>query len=150
MTAEQLANSIRVNADRLKLLLCCLIAAGLLRKDSTLLSNSAETDHFLVNGTSTYIGDMYLARATRWVSYFKTAQSIRTGIPQAKRDFSNSPQEELETFLRGINVNTVAAAKSLLEKYDFSSITMLADVGSGGGGLAITMAKACRRLRQPQ
>ena len=66
MTGEQLANSIGVNADRLRLLLYCLVAAGLLTKDSILLSNSAEADHFLVKGSSSYTGDMYLARAMRW------------------------------------------------------------------------------------
>ena len=36
----------------------------------------------------------------------KTAQSIRTGVPQAKLDFFNSPQQEIETFLRTINRRT--------------------------------------------
>jgi cyclopropane fatty-acyl-phospholipid synthase-like methyltransferase len=79
----------------------------------------------------------------RWEVNLKTAESIRTGVPQAKLDFSNSPQEELETFLRRINVLTVAAAHALLERYGFSSTRTLADVGSGGAGLALTMIKAC-------
>ena len=57
-------------------------------------------------------------------------------------DFSNSPQEDVEAFLRSINANTVPAARTLLEKYDFSSTRTLVDVGSGGGGVAITITKA--------
>ena len=35
-------------------------------------------------------------------------------MPQAKLDFSNAPQHELEAFLRSINMNTVSAARALL------------------------------------
>ena len=37
---------------------------------------------------------------------------------------------------------TVASAHSLLKTYDFSSTKTLADVGCGGGGLALAIAKA--------
>ena len=35
----------------------------------------------------------------------------------------------------------------LLERYDFSSVNTLVDVGSGGGGLAISMAKFCPHMQ---
>jgi 16S rRNA G1207 methylase RsmC len=68
-------------------------------------------------------------------------ESIRRSVPQAKVDFSNAPQQDLEAFLRRINRNTVAAARALIRQYDFSSIKTLADVGCGGAGLALTMIK---------
>ena len=77
----------------------------------------------------------------------KTAESIRTGIPQAKVDFSNSSQHELEAFLRRINMLTVAAAHSLLKSYDFSSTMTLADVDCGPAGLALTFTKAYAQMR---
>jgi cyclopropane fatty-acyl-phospholipid synthase-like methyltransferase len=84
-----------------------------------------------------------------WLSggLLKTAESIRTGVPQAKIDFSTSPQEELEKFLRSINVTTVPTARTLLDTYDFLSFKTLMDVGSGGAGLAITITKACPHIR---
>ena len=72
----------------------------------------------------------------------KIAESIRAGKPVAKLDFSNSPQEELEKYFRRINLLTVAAAHSLLERYDFSSTTTLADVGCGAAGIALTVTNA--------
>src|SRR5439155_11135774 len=49
--------------------------------------------------------------------------------------------------LRNINANTIPAARALLNKYDFSSAKTLVDVGSGGGGLAITITKACPYIK---
>jgi cyclopropane fatty-acyl-phospholipid synthase-like methyltransferase len=147
MTAKEIANAIGVDAERLRLLLYCLVAAGLLTEKDGRFSNTPEANQFLVKGAPFYMGDRHAAIAMRWTGALKTAESIRTGMPQAKLDFSNSPQEEVETFLRNINANTIPAARALLDKYDFSSIKTLVDVGSGGGGLAITITKACPHIK---
>lgn len=141
-TAEQLAEAIGVKTDRLRLLLWCLVAAGLLTEKDGRFTNTPEANHFLVKGISSYMGNLHANLAMQWPWKLKTAESLRTGIPQAKIDFSNAPGEELESFLRGINANTVAATRSLLSRCDFSSTKSLADVGCGGAGLALTMAKA--------
>ena len=142
MTAQQIAAAIGVKVNRLRLLLWSLVAAGLLTEKDGWFSNTAEANHFLVKGISSYMGNMHANFSSAWGWKLKTAESIRTGVPQAKIDFSNSPSEELETFLRRINTNTVAATRSLLSRCDFSSTKSLADVGCGGAGLALTMAKA--------
>ncbi len=143
-TAAEVAQTIGVVPGRLRLLLYGLVATGLLTEKDGRFSNSPEADQFLVKGSPSYMGNMQAVLTSyRWEVNLKTAESIRTGVPQAKLDFSNSPQEELEAFLRRINVLTVAAAHALLEMYDFSSTKSLADVGSGGAGLALTMTKAC-------
>jgi len=142
MTAEQIAAAIDVNPSRLRLLLYVLVTAGLLTEQDGRFSNTPEANQFLVKGAPSYMGNRHAAIAMRWTSYFKTAESIRSGVPQAKVDFSNSPQKDLEAFLRNINANTVSATRALVEKYDFSSVKTLVDVGSGGGGVAITITKA--------
>jgi SAM-dependent methyltransferase len=85
--------------------------------------------------------------SNQWGDKLRTAESLRTGIPQAHVDFSHSPPEEIEAFLRRINVRTVATAHEFVERGDFSSIQTLADVGGGGGGLAITLTKACPHIQ---
>jgi cyclopropane fatty-acyl-phospholipid synthase-like methyltransferase len=142
LTAEQIAAAIGVGSSRLRLLLYVLVAAGLLTEQDGRFSNTLETNQFLVKGAPSYLGNRQAAIAMRWTTYFKTAESIRSGVPQAKVDFSNSPPEDLEAFLRNINANTVPATRALLEKYDLSSVKTLVDVGSGGGGVAITITKA--------
>jgi precorrin-6B methylase 2 len=146
LTTEQIANAIGVAPTRLRLLLYVLVVAGLLTEQDGRFSNTTEANQFLVKGAPSYMGNRHAGIAMRWTAYFKTAESIRTGVPQAKLDFSNSPQEELEKFLRNINALTVSAARDLLDRYDFSSVKTLVDVGSGGAGLAITITKACPRI----
>jgi hypothetical protein len=137
-TAEEIAHAIGVGPARLRLLLYSLVAAGLLTEQDGRFSNTPEADQFLVKESPSYIGNWHAIFSNRWVRNLKIAESIRTGVPQAKLDFSNSPQDELETYLRRINVLTVAAAHALLERYDFSSTKTLADVGCGGAGIALT------------
>lgn len=142
LTAEEIATTIGVAPTRLCLLLYCLVAAELLTEHDGKFSNTPEANQFLVKGAPSYMGNKHASIAQRWSSSLKTAESIRSGAPQANLDFSNSPPEEVEKFLRNINANTVPAARTLLDKYDFSSARTLVDVGSGGAGLAITITKA--------
>lgn len=146
-TAEEIAHAIGVGPVRLRLLLYSLVAAGLLTEQDGRFSNTPEANQFLVKGIPSYIGNRHVIFSSRWAWNLKTAESIRAGVPQAKVDFSHSPQEELEAFLRRINVLTVAAARALLERYDFSSTKILADVGCGGAGLALTLTNAYPQMR---
>lgn len=147
LTNAQIASAIGVNPARLRLLLYVLVVAGLLSERNGSFSNTPEANQFLVKGSPLYMGNRHPTLTMRWTGSLKTAESIRTGVPQAKRDFSNSPQEEIEKFLRNINTNTIPAARTLLDKYDFSSVKTLADVGSGGAGLAISITRACPHIR---
>ncbi len=147
MTAEQITDAIGVGSGKLRVLLYALVAGELLTEKEGLFSNTPEANQFLVKGAPSYMGHLHRIFSDQWPVKLKTAQSIRTGVPQAQLDFSHSPQEELEAFLRTINVSTVATARALLERHDFSSTQTLADVGSGAGGLAITIAKACPHLQ---
>ena len=146
MTAEQLAAAIGVSPARLRLLLYVLVAAGLLTEQDGIFSNTIETNQFLVKDEPSYIGNRHAAIAMRWRENFKTAESIRSGVPKAKLDFSNAPPEELETFLRNINASTVPSARALVQTADFSSVKTLLDVGCGGAGIAITITKACPHI----
>jgi 2-hydroxy-4-(methylsulfanyl)butanoate S-methyltransferase len=56
MTPEQIANAIGVKADRLRLLLWALVAAGLLTEKDGRFSNTQETNQFLVKGAPAYMG----------------------------------------------------------------------------------------------
>ena len=146
-TAEEIAHAIGVGPARLRLLLYSLVAAELLTEQNGRFSNTPEANQFLVKGSPTYIGYRHPTFSATWAYKLKTAESIRTGVPQTKVDFSNSPLDVVEAFLRRINVRAVQSARALLERYDFTKIRDLVDVGCGCAGIALTMTKACPHMQ---
>ncbi len=147
MTPGQLADALEVNAGKLRPLLYSLVAAGLLEVVDERFSNVPESQKFLVRDSPDYLGGRRVFFARRWNSLFKTSETIKTGIPQGKLDYSTMTAQQLESYFRSIYNQTVASANNLLARYDFSSHRHLADVGGGSGGLAITIAKACPGLK---
>jgi SAM-dependent methyltransferase len=149
MSAEQIADAIGVKPSRLKQLLFALVAAKLLTMEGELFSNTAETNHFLVRDSPSYIGDHVTLNPLRapWGTFLKTAESIRTGIPQEKYDESEKSEEELESIYRGWRPVAVRAGHELMKRYDFSSYRTLLDVGGGSGGLAATIVQACPHIQ---
>lgn len=147
MTGEQIADAIGVAPIRLPLLLYALVAAGLLTEQDGQFANTPEAQHFLVKGVPSHMGYMHRQLASQWDNKLKTAESLRTGIPQALVDFSHSPPAEVEALLRQINARAVATAHELVERFDFASIRTLVDVGGGGGGLALILTQACPHLQ---
>lgn len=107
-TAEEIAQAIGVSPTRLRLLLYCLVTAGLLTEQNGWFSNTPEANQFLVKGSPSYMGNRHVNYSARAHNKLKTAESLRTGVPQDKVDFSNSPLDELEAFLRRVNLNTVS------------------------------------------
>ena len=148
MSLEELAAALDVRALKLRPLAYALVAAGLLGVEGGRFSNTPEASRFLVKGTPTYIGGMHELLASGWEATLKTAESIRTGVPQAKFDFTDQPEHELESFLRGSHGRTMANGRELVERADLASwCRTLVDVGGGSGGLAITVAQGCPDLR---
>jgi len=146
MTAEELAAAIGVGPARLRLLLYLLVAAELLTEQDGRFANTDEANKYLVKGEPSYMGNRHAAIAMRWRQNFGTAESIRSGAPKGKLDFSNAPPEQLETFLRNINASAAPSARALVQTVDFSSIKTLLDVGCGGAGMSITITKACPHI----
>ena len=128
MNSEQLASALGVGAVRFRPLLDALAAAGLLRVERDVYSNTPETDYFLVQGRPTYMGGTQRRLSTQWTNILKTADSIRSGSPQARRDYSAMSTEELEADFGRFYDVTVATARTIVERYDLSSYRTLLDV----------------------
>lgn len=147
MAGAEIADAIGVRPDKLSLLLYALVTAGLLTIEEDRFSNTSEANHYLVQGIPGYRGAMGNALSGRWNKTLNTAESIRTGQPQVKLDFSSMSPEESDALYRSHYSETVADARELLNRFDFSHYLRLIDVGGGSGGLAITVAKANLHLR---
>ena len=147
LSAEQIANAIQVRPDKLGPLLYALAVAGLLREEDGLFSNTDESDHFLVRGRPSYVGNIHELISDIWKATLQTAAFIRTGEPQAKHGFSAMPKLELESFFRGLHYEALSTGRKLAKRDDFSSRRKLLDVGDGSDGLAISATGAFPDLR---
>jgi predicted O-methyltransferase YrrM len=142
MTAEQIASVLGVRPAKLKPLLYALVVAGLLSVDGELFVNTDTANRFLVRGNPSCMVDCHELHSDLWKAVLKTADSIRTGVPQAKYDYSNMSNDELEQFFRGEHPEAVSEGRDLAASYDLSSYHTLLDVGGGSGGLAIAVTEA--------
>ena len=146
MSAEQIAEKMGVGSAKLKPLLYALVIAGLLNVEGDYFSNTDAANQYLVKGSPSCVVEIHELLSTMWHAALKTADSIRTGLPQAKMNYSDMSQDELRQFFRGEHPYAIEYARDLLERYDFSSYRTLLDVGGGSGGLAIAVTEACPHI----
>ena len=147
MRPEQIASAIGVEVAKLKPLLYALVAAELLTVEGDRFANTDEANHFLVRGSPAYMGGVHPLYADLWDAALQTAESIRTGQPQAKHDYTQMSREALETFYQGLHPGALVTGRTLVKDYGLSSCQRLLDVGGGSGGVAIAVVKACPHIR---
>jgi len=146
-TCEQLAARLQVEPARLRPLLYALVVAGLLSVVDDRFTNTAEADHYLVRGRSTYMGSVHELWLQRWQAELRTADSIRTGVPQAKMDWSAMADDELMTFFRGGAASVTQGGRLTAERYDLSARRSLGDIGGGSGHFALAVVASYPGLR---
>lgn len=145
--AEQVADAIGVSPTKIEPLLYTLVAGGLLTVEGNFFSNTEEANYFLVRGKPSYLGGRHELILQDWRAGLKTAESIRTGSPQAKRDFANMSKEQLEAVFRGSYPGALQRGRELVAMSDFSPHHSLIDIGGGSGGLAIAVTESCPHIR---
>ena len=141
LNPEQLATKLGVNAVKLAPLLYALVVAGLLTEEHGAFSNTPETEEFLVKGKVSYLGDAHKIWYSNLLASLKTAETIRTGVPQHKYDWTNMDGDELRELYEGMASHDAAFANWLSGEFDFSQCRMLLDAGGGSGTLAIAMTQ---------
>ena len=147
MTAEELANAIDVDPRRLEMLLYQLVVSGYLEVADGKFTNTPMTAHYLIRGHDGYYGGIHEFWTEMFTALMGTADSIRTGIPQAKIDFAGMTQDELGAFLRGIHGRSVAAGRNIAKSPLFAEAKNVVDVGGGSGGVAIALCEAHPQLQ---
>ena len=142
MNAEQIAGTLDVDCAKMKPLLYALVVAELLDVEEKFFSNTDTADRYLVRGNPSCVVDIHEQLSDLWSAALKTAESIRTGVPQASHDYASMSQDELQQFFRGQHPYAIEYGRDLIRRYDFSSYRSLLDVGGGSGGLAIAVTEA--------
>ncbi len=144
---ESLAMMLDLKAIKLRPLLYALVCANLLSLAGNTFRNTEETKEFLIKGKPRYIGGMHSAYSDLWASTMHTAESIRTGRPQAEHNFSSMSKNELRAFIRGLDAGASATARRLQKEFQMGRFNDVLDAGGGSGGLAIALAQICPKLK---
>ena len=147
MSVEQIAKALNIGSSKLKPLLYALVVAGFLKVEGEFFCNTDSANRFLVKGGPSCVVDIHELLSTMWNAALKTAESIRTGVPQAKLNYSEMSQDDLRHFFSGEHPYAVEYGRDLVERYDFSSYSTLLDVGGGSGGLAIAVTENCPHIQ---
>jgi 2-hydroxy-4-(methylsulfanyl)butanoate S-methyltransferase len=145
--AEPLADALGVDSRRLRRLLYALVNAELLTVENGRFANTPEAERFLVRGRPAYMGGMHELWSDLWSATLRTAESVRTGLPQAKHDFEAMAEAELGAFLRGLHPSALAGGRALAPALGLERYQTLLDVGGGCGGTAIGACEAVPHLR---
>ena len=146
-TSAEVAAAIDVNPQKLNALMYALVAADLLEVDGEQFTNTAEADEFMVKGKPRYLGATHSTYSDLWAATLHTAKSIRTGVPQAKHDFSQMSYTQLSGFIRGLDAGAAATARRLHKAFDMAKFPRVLDAGGGSGGLAVGLCRLCPALR---
>ena len=147
LDAEKVASKIDANADKLKVLLYSLVVAGLLNVEGELFSNTDIADRYLVKDSPECIVDIHDLLSTMWNAAIKSSESIRTGMPQAKINYSSMSKDDLRQFFRGEHPYALESGRDLVKRFDFTSYSTLLDVGGGSGGTSIAVTEACPNIQ---
>ncbi len=141
MDTKQLASSLGVQGDKLGPLLYALVIFGFLTEEDGYFSNTAETSYYFVRGKEHYIGESSKIWKNNVLAALSTADTIRTGKPQAKYDWRDMDQAKLEEIMEGMAAQDAPFARKLSVDFDFSGCHTLLDAGCGSGTLAIAMTE---------
>jgi len=146
-SSQALADALGAKKHKLELLLYALAGAGLLTVSDEGFANTPETNHFFVKGRPSYIGGMHELLTEMWGAAFKSSETLRTGVPQAKFDFSNASEEDVAAWLRGLHGNAMNEGRMLARKYELGKYQHLADIAGGSGGIALGAVQECPGLQ---
>ena len=146
LNVESLAEALGVNPAKLSPLLYALVSADLLTVSGGLFANTPTAAHFFVRGDPNYFGGAHELFTELWEAALKTAETISTGIPQAKHDFATMTTEEMRGFFRGIHPGSLASGRMLVEMVSMTQFRHMLEVGGGSGAVTIAACQALPEL----
>jgi hypothetical protein len=147
LTADELAAALGLDADTLSLLLYGLVVADLLTVADGRFANSDEASRFLVRGKPTYMGSAHLLWQEMAQAGLVVAETVRTGIPQARHDYGSMSEQELYTTLGGLHAGALARGRGLAARAEFAGHRSVLDAAGGSGGTSIALVEALPDLR---
>ena len=136
MSADALADGLKVAPDAVQRLLNALVAMELLAKADDQFANTPSSKAFLSQKSSQYLGHIIMHHHHLIESWTRLDVSVQTGKPIRQRS-SISDEEWRESFLMGMFNMAMNMAPKLVPEIDISARRHLLDLGGGPGTYAI-------------
>lgn len=148
-TAAEMSGMLKLKAApaRLGILLDALVAAGLLEKQGDHYINTPEAQSFLVKGDTRYMGGLANLFEELWPAGFHSAETLKTGIPQAAHDYNQMDEAGLRQYYAASFPGALKAGGQLAELVDFSKTRSVLDIGGGSGGVAIGLVQVLDKIK---
>jgi SAM-dependent methyltransferase len=146
-SAETVAAAIGGHLDNTGLFLNGLVAMGLVKKKNGLYENMPASQTFLVEGESTYLGQLFVDQAAPPSQTFdELVTLVKNGPPQQVDTYISSDEMTDEEVLSYVNFERSGLAQMIAriasELPEFPSFQKMLDLGCGPGlnGLAVVAA----------
>lgn len=143
ISATQLKSACGIDAPRLQTLLTSLVALKCLKLDkSQTYTNSANVTNYLVSSAKGYYGD-YLKYQMGRLFYHRMGD-LPTAMSKGEApDYASwfSDPEVASLYTSAQHNGSLATAKQLVKRVDFSGTRNLLDVGGGSGAFSIVFAR---------
>jgi 2-polyprenyl-3-methyl-5-hydroxy-6-metoxy-1,4-benzoquinol methylase len=117
-----------------EILLDALTGIGLLEKSASKYKNTPISNHFLVEGSPSYQGDIIRHADTLWKNWSGLDEVVKTGEPARKA-------HDHEAFILGMHNLASLKVKDVIKTVGLKGVKTALDLGGGPGTYSVEMAK---------
>ncbi len=148
VTAEALANRLKLEPKATELLLNALASLKLLDKRAEYFSLTAMAKQYLLKSSPQYVGGMIRFDSSLWSCWEKLPEAIRSGQPVRPPNMYQDDYAETEIFINAMDslVKARGDAEVLANAIDWSNMIELLDIGSGPATYPIALCERFPKL----
>ena len=132
------------NVERLVVLLC---AAGLVERHDGRLVNAADTERFLVEGKSGYMGPWITFTKPQWNEWGRLSEHLRNSDLKDMGSIGDITVADARRYHRSTYSIGMGAGRRFVRHVDLSARSKIMDIGGGSGAYCICAAKEHAGIR---
>jgi len=141
-TASELARELKVDENRLALLLNACVAEGLLEKEADKYKNSEESDMFLVPGKPSDLSSAIKYNKDVYPLWGRLVDLVRTGKPVEKPAIHlGDDKKRTRTFVMAMHGRAMAIGNMVVPFIELSGCKKVIDAGCGSGAFSILLSR---------
>lgn len=151
LTVAAIADRLSIKPDLAGRLLTACCALGFVQQSDGRFSNSEDVAKYLVKGQRSYFGGYLLQFIQeRYPLWERLEETIKSGEPIFDGEYYRRLHEDpvaVRQFTEGGYTGSIATGHMLAKRFDFSTRSLLLDLGGGSGAYCIAAASRNPNLR---